>query len=283
MRKTTKIWLAIATSFTFFGIVLFASVMTVLKWDFTKLSTVKYQTNSYEINESFENITILSDTADIVFAGSETAKTTVVCYEEEKVEHTVSVKDGALVVELVDRKEWHERIGINFGSSKITIYLPQKEYGEVCVKTSTGDLKIVNGFQFESIDVQQSTGDIELKNVSAGAISLSVSTGETRLIDTSCKNLISNGGTGDILLRSVIATEKISIKRTTGDVEFDRSDASEIVVETSTGDIEGTLLSGKVFIPDSNTGDIELPQTQTGGRCELTTDTGDIEIKIYNG
>lgn len=78
----------------------------------------------------------------------------------------------------------------------------------------------------------------------------------------------------------VIATEKLSIERTTGDVEFDDSDAADIFVKTGTGDVTGSLLTDKVFITQTDTGDVDVPQAITGGRCEINTNTGDIKTKI---
>ena len=79
---------------------------------------------------------------------------------------------------------------------------------------------------------------------------------------------------------NVIAAEKLSIERSTGDVKFDGSDATEIYVKTDTGDVTGSLLTDKVFITQTDTGDVDVPKTTTGCRCEIITDTGDIRIKI---
>jgi hypothetical protein len=51
-------------------------------------------------------------------------------------------------------------------------------------------------------------------------------------------------------------------------------------VKTDTGDITGSLLSGKIFMPQTNTGDVTVPDTVTGGKCRLSTNTGDIKISI---
>ena len=51
MKKSTKIWLIIATSLVLFGCILFAGTMAILQWDFTKLSTVTYETSVYQIDE----------------------------------------------------------------------------------------------------------------------------------------------------------------------------------------------------------------------------------------
>ena len=319
MRKKTKIWLVIATALVVVGCVIFGGVMTMLQWDFTKLSTVKYETNDYEIDENYKNISIVTDTADIVFVPSENSKSSVVCYEQKNVKHSVTVKDDTLVIAVVDTRKWYEYIGINIGTPKITVYLPNAEYEKLFIKESTGNVEIPNNFRFESMDISTSTGDVKndasasesikiktstgnirVENISAEALDLSVSTGEitvcdvncqgdvkihvstgkTKLTDVACKNLTSSGNTGDISLKNVIATEKFSLERSTGDVKFDGCDAAEISVKTDTGDVTGTLLSEKVFLAETDTGRVEVPKTATGGRCEITTDTGDIRIKI---
>ncbi len=319
MSKRTKIWLVIAASLVFVGGIIFTGVMTVFKWDFTKLSTVKYETNNYEINENYKNISIASDTADIVFAPSESSKTSVVCYEQKNIKHSVAVTDGTLVIEVVDTRKWYEHIGITLGTPKITVYLPKNEYASLSIKESTGDIEIPKGLKFESIDILSSTGDVKnyssaletikiktstgdicVENVSAGSLELSVSTGkvianditcqgdikvevstgDTKLIDIACKSVFSNGSTGDISLKNVVATEKLSVERSTGDVRFDGSDAAEIFVKTDTGSVKGSLLSDKVFIAQTDTGSVDVPKTVKGGKCEITTDTGNIKIDI---
>ncbi len=319
MSKRTKIWLVIAASLVLVGGIIFTGVMTVFKWDFTKLSTVKYEINNYEINENYKNISIVTDTTDIVFAPSEDSKASVVCYEQKNIKHSVAVKDSTLVIEGVDERKWYEHIGITLGTPKITVYLPKNEYASLSIKESTGDIEIPKNFRFESMDISLSTGDVNclasasddikiktstgdicLENVSAGSLELSVSTGEviakgitcqgdikikvstgdTKLTDVACKGVFSNGSTGDISLKNVVATEKLSIERSTGDVRFDGCDAAEIFVKTDTGSVKGGLLTDKVFITQTDTGSVDVPKTVTGGKCEIVTDTGNIKIDI---
>ncbi len=319
MSKKTKVWLIIAASLMLVGLILFAAGMAAHNWDFTKLSTEKYETNTYEINEEFSGISVNTDTAGIFFAASDDDACRVVCYEQENSRHTVDVQDSTLIIRVVDEREWYEYIGINFGTPKITVYIPQGEYGALSVKSSTGDVEIPKDFKFKSIDISESTGnvtnyasasevikiktstgDIRVENVSAntldlsvstggitisnvtceGDVKLNVSTGKAKLTDVECKNVISSGSTGDISLKAVNAAEKFSIERNTGDVKFDGCDAAEIFIETDTGDVTGSLLSEKVFIVETDTGSVDVPKTVTGGRCEITTDTGDVRIQI---
>jgi DUF4097 and DUF4098 domain-containing protein YvlB len=319
MKTSTKVWLIIAVALILVGSMIFGGAMTMLKWDFTKLSTNKYETREHEITDEFQNISVLADTADVVFVPTEDTECRVVCYEQTNVSHEVAVKDGTLMVELIDTRKWYEHIGFNFQTSKITVYMPAGEYAVLTVKTDTGDVHVSSEFHFKSIDASVSTGDvtcfasalgqikitattgdITLQDVSAGSldlavttgkvtasgitgngdVSIKVSTGKTVLTDVICQNLSTSGSTGDVKLTNVIASGAFVIKRTTGDVTFEGCDAAELLVATDTGNVEGTLLTEKIFFVETDTGRREYPKTTTGGKCEITTDTGDIKISI---
>lgn len=319
MSKKNKLWIITAISLLAVGMLIFAGAMIALDFDFTKLSTVKYETNTYEVNEDFHKISIDADTTEIEFVLSNNKQCKIVCFEKEKVKHSVAVKGGTLTIGTVDTRKWYDYIGFSFGESKMTVYLPKAEYASLLINGSTGDIEIPKDFAFDTVDISASTGAVEcyasaselmkiklstgavrVENVSVGMLDLSVttggvtassincdgdiqvavSTGKTKLTDISCKEVISSGSTGDIILKNVIAAENFSIERSTGDVIFEGSDAAEIYAKTSTGDVTGTLLSEKVFITETNTGSVNVPKTITGGKCELKTSTGDIQIDI---
>ena len=317
MDKKTVTWLVIATFLLLIGCVIFGGVMMALHWDFSKLSTVQYETNEYSITDPFRSISVTTDTPDIVLIPSETVS--VVCTEQENAKHSVSVKDGILQIEIIDQRKWYERIGLNFGTAKIAVYIPQAQYETLTIQGSTGKVNIPEGYGFTMLDIHQSTGDvtcqastaetlkiktstgsIHVENVIAGHLELSVttgkititdvrcsgdmqvsvSTGKTSMTNVTCKNLTTNGNTGDIVLKNVVAEEKFTIKRSTGHVKFEGCDAAEIQVTTDTGDVTGTLLSEKVFQCETDTGKVDVPKTTSGGPCEVKTDTGDIRLKI---
>lgn len=260
MSKKTKIWLMAGVALVILGALLFAASMMAYNWDFTKLSTQNRETNTYEISENFSNISINTDTADVEFVLSGDGNCRVICDETEKEKHSVTVKDGTLVIDIIDEREWKDYIGINFDTSKITLYLPQKEY--------------------EAVSVKISTGDIYMDDLYASDINVSVSTGDVDITDAECKNLVSEGSTGEVYMEDVIAEEKLSIQRSTGDIKIISCDADELFIKTSTGDVTGSLKSDKVFITKVNTGDVDVPDTTAGGRCEIATSTGDIKITI---
>ena len=300
MRKSSKIWLITAAFLVLAGAIIFSGGMNMLNWDFLKLETLKQTVNSHEIVEEYKNISIITNTSDIEFRPSQDLKSKVVCYEQEKLKHSVCVNNETLEIKIVDTRKWYEHIGINFTSSRIKVYIPKGEYGALSIKESTGDVKISEGFTFSDVKITISTGDICVSNIavdnmelktSTGKIitenanckndmKIGVSTGKSNITNVKCNNFISSGSTGDIILKNVIAKGEISIERSTGDINFDLSDAKEISIQTDTGDVKGSLLSAKVFTVNTDTGKIDVPKTTTGGQCEITTDTGDIKITI---
>ncbi len=320
MSKRVKVWLIVATALILVGCMIFAGVMTVLKWDFKKLSTIKYETNTYVITDVFTHISVTGDTvADITFVPSHDDTVSVVCYEQKNLTHTVAVEGETLSIKVNDTRKWYHYVGINFGGPTITVYLPKGAYGALSVKTSTGDVVIPKDFTFSDVNIKvstgdvtccatslggmqikTSTGDIRLSDLSADSVDLSVSTGKitvssvacegdvrvsvstgkSKLTDVTCRNLTSTGDTGDITLKNVVATDAFSIERSTGDVHFDACDAAALTVTTDTGDITGTLLTAKVFVTSTDTGRVSVPDSTVGGKCKLTTDTGDIKITI---
>ena len=281
MSKSVKIWLVIATVLVAIGLFVFVSVMATYGWDFSKLSTVNYKTNIYELKGEFDKISINVDTTDIEFALAED-DCSVVCFEEEKVSHSVTVQNDTLFIGTVDTRKWYEHISISIGEPKMTVYLPKNEYVSLFIETDTSDITVPKEFSFETLRIDGDTSDVDCFATVSQVMEIEVSTGDIN-VDTDTAgglNLVSS--TGDIRVSNIKVKENIDIETDTGDVRFENSDAAEISVETSTGDVIGTLLSEKVFITETSTGDISVPKTTSGGKCEVKTSTGDIKINVVS-
>lgn len=317
MKRSTKIWLIIAAVLVLAGGIVFTAALAKSHWDFTSFSTVEYEVNTYEISDSFQNISILSDTEDIFFVPSTDGKCTVTFVEKNNERHTAVAENGTLSIEKIKTEPQFTLFSTL--STSITVRLPEGEYETLRIREHTGKVELPGDYIFGNIDIyvttgdvicsasssgmlriNTDTGDIRATGIAAGELDLSVTTGrveaefvrcagnmgvkvttgKTRLTDVACGSFSSEGDTGDITLEKMTVAETLTIKRTTGDVKFQECDASELQVTTDTGDVTGTLLSEKVFITRSDTGRINVPETVTGGRCKITTDTGNIEISI---
>ena len=314
MKKSITVFLClIASAALLLGLIIFFIAIAANGWKFSSDAVE----NSYEYEEKITDISILGSTEDVIFLPSQDGKTKFVFTETETLKHSVAYDNGKTSVSVVDTRKWYNHI-FNFTDEKITVYLPEGLYSSLKIDVSTGDVKIAKNFSFDFIDISLSTGDVDsfasanvstkielstgkirlqdsktgeltlksstgdmmLKNIEAENVSIKVSTGDVTMDTVFCKSLSTTGSTGDLYLTDVIASGNWYIKRDTGRVEFSDSDASEIYIETDTGDVRGSLLSEKIFFHSSDTGDVKLPQTMTGGKCEIKTDTGDIKITI---
>lgn len=317
MRKEVKISLIIATVLLTAGIIMMA--VPLGKTGFEGLDTSPMVTNTHEIRDPFSDMDISVSAAEVMLLPSDDGTCRVVCHEEEKLYHSVEVRDGVLCIQKVDEREWYDNIGIHTGNTQVTVYLPQDEYGDLMVNGSTGLVDIPGDLLFRSIDVtvttgivncdasasdrikiRTSTGDIRVGDITASSVELSVTTGridaedvicdgelridvntgDAFLTNVRCGSLLSDGSTGDIHLTDVIAEEKLDIKRTTGDVEMEGCDGPVILIETRTGKVTGTILTGKIFDARTSTGSVRVPRSEPGGECSITTSTGDIRIDI---
>ena len=321
MRKAIKIWLIVAAALILIGGMIFVGVMSLMEWNFMNLSTDKVVENEHEISADLKNIIINSTTSDIKILPSNDEKIRIKCRETKKLEHEVYAINDTLEIVLNDERKWYEhiQIGINLSIPTVTVYLPQKEYDSLTVKSSASKVEVEKALCFgninievstgdvdcdasvkESLKIKASTGDIDVENASVGSLELSASTGKitaskidcegdvnvsvsmgkVTLSDIRCNNLISTGDTSDITLINVVAAEKFDINRSTGDVRLEGCDASDIFIVTDTGRVSGSLLSSKIFVTKTDMGDIDVPYSDGDGRCEIKTDTGDIRITV---
>ena len=149
--KKKKLATIIATVLILVGGIVFALVMTAYGWDFAKLTTVKYETDTYVFEEKIENLSLKSSTADITVLQSTDGKTKVVTYLPKDEKHSVKLDENTLIVEIGDGFNWSTFFSVNFKQPKITVYLPEEEYVSLNIKSDTSDVKIARGMMFDSI------------------------------------------------------------------------------------------------------------------------------------
>lgn len=300
MSARAKIWLIVGIVLVVSGAALFSVAMTANDWDFKKLSTTEYETCTHLITDDFHHLSIKTITADIRFVPSEDETCKVVCYEDTNVKHGAVVQEDTLTVHAEDKREWYDYIGVTVGTPTITVYLPREEYASLRIVSNTGDVELPKAFSFKDIKISgdttditcdaaasnlltiaTDTGDVTVHSVTTeGRMEFETDTGDIALTDVDCKRVEIESSTGDIALKNVVAVGNFYIQSNTGDVTFEHSDAAALFIETDTGDVRGSLLSDKVFITKTSTGRVDVPNTAIGGQCEITTDTGDIQLRI---
>ena len=280
MKKGMKMWLIIAALLVLAGGIIFVAVMSANNWDFSKLTTIKYTTNNYEITESFSDIAIDTTTADITFIKSTDGKCRVECFEDEKRAHTVKIENGTLKITENDTRAWYDYIGINLNSTTINVYLPDDFLGKLDISCTTGDVIVPSAYSFSALNIHLTTGDAYIASDTIGQLKIKCTTGDIKLDTVKCGSLIIELTTGDVNMIRTMCVGKMNITETTGNVKLDKCDASEINIKTTTGSITGSITSDKTFAASSTTGSVNVPRNTSGGLCSLKTTTGNINITV---
>ena len=319
MKCLTKKTVRIALWLCSVGLLITLVSFIAVGFDVKKLDTVAYETNTYEIKDDFSNITIKTQTADLHFVPWEEEHCKVVCYEEEKVRHTVTVQKNTLVIDVTDTRKWYDHIGMSFEDAELTVYLPRKQYEALEIEGDTGAVEVPEVFDFETATVETDTGDVDWQASVAGnltietdtgavnvdtdileklevktstgdvfvdsvrnglSVSVETNTGAIRLNNLRCRIFTVKNDTGEIRIKDTVASLNGTVLSQTGDVTLENSDAVEsLYIKTDTGDVTGTLLSGKLFQTETDTGNVDVPATN-GYPCVIITDTGDIHIEV---
>ena len=219
--KKAIIWIV-----TLFILFLIAGIVL---YSLANASEVK--THEYEITENFKDIKITTDTADVQFILSEKPNSFIVCEEEKNEKYSVTVKENTLRIEVVDRKKWYDYLVINLHTPKITVYLGKSEYGNISLKTDTGNVLLDNVIATGKLATETDTGNVNLEACDASEVFIKTDT-------------------GNALLDDVITTGKLAIETDTGNVKFEACDASEAFIKTDTGDVTGSFLTDKVVFAE---------------------------------
>lgn len=152
--------------------------------------------------------------------------------------------------------------------------------GVLSVETATGRAEIC-GALAQSIKVETNTGKaIVTDAVAKSTVNVKTNTGNAELSGCRAVDIFVKAETGKAKLTDVVASGKMDINTDTGDVVLDGCDAAEIKIKTDTGDVKGAFLTPKIIYVQTDTGRVEVPRSTTGGICEITTDTGDVNIKF---
>lgn len=300
MKTNKKIPIITAVALITAGLFITFGALAAINFDFTKMNTIKnFVTNTYDIDEPFIDISIDGTECDIRFFPSEDNSCHIVCKENDKIFHNVSVENNTLKVIRTDSRKWYEHIGIYWGSAELDVYLPQTEYKALDISSVSGDIEIPDSFSFTKAEVHNTSGDVNfqasvkndlfIKTVSgkiyadgAGAESLKIqsTSGKLHINGITAGNLEAQSTSGSITLSKVLVSGDMHMENVSGKVRLEDCDAGSLSIKTVSGDVSGTLLSGKKFVTETTSGDVNVPGSSSGGKCEVQTTSGDIDITI---
>lgn len=300
MKKSEKTALITAAAMIFVGIGAAVGAMAAMGFDFSKLGEASFGTKTAAVDEVFHNISVSGEDCDVRFYPSESGRAEVICRVRENTAYDVGVKDDTLCIKRQEELCRLRYIGIYRDEAAINVYLPESDYRSLAVNTRSGDITIPEEFRFESVNLKSNSGEIEMSASFGGDLSAMSESGDIHIAGTALGFLSAQSSSGEIAVEKVNAEEYIQAKTKSGDIGFSQviaednihaesvsgdiklkgSDAKELWLKSHSGDVTGTLLTGKVFLTDTASGSVSVPKSASGGKCAISTKSGDIDFKI---
>lgn len=300
MKKRTKIAIVIALICIVLGAVLAFFAMASVHFNFSQLNTVKYETKTHEIHDSFSNIRINAAEYDIHLLPSQSSTCKVIYPEGDYISYDISVENGTLTITPTDQREWYKNIGIYWGSeieTVITVYLPEQEYADLYLKSLSGDISVPDDFAFSQAEVystsgeilysaitghdlttQTTSGDLSLRNLTAGDINITSTSGEVELSNVKASAITAHCTSGDVSIQSTETKYGLLVETTSGEIELSDVIAStKIEIDTTSGEIELERCDAQGLFLKSNSGDIS-GTLLSEKRFVTDTTSGDVNV-----
>jgi len=228
-----------------FLIILVSVIAILFSMDFVwqKRGKENRTEQSYSFSAS-DSVKINTISTDVVLVVEPNAREALVSIGENDKSSLKVVKNGKelnIVVAPLSRGF------LNFFNSQNTplvVTLPQALFDQLEIKTTSGDILLMQDFEAKRIQISSVSGDVDMLNLTGNE-------------DLSIKTI-----SGDISGYSAKSNERLTLASTSGDFEVDSLEGKSLSLHTISGDIEG-----RVYI---------LPQ----GSLEGSTTSGSLELDL---
>lgn len=318
-----KTVLIIALILLLVGAILFGIGWALLSNHSVENGTVKEVVNVYHISEAPQKINIKTVSGRVELLPIEGDEWRVECKETEGTPHTIELIDGVLTIEQTGSiKNWYEYIGIftSFQDLGVVVYLPAGVYESLDIDSTSGSIKVQEGFTFTTAKLHNTSGSIlcasdvvdvlDVKNAS-GSITVSGSVEKDLYIKNTSGSITVSGGvngklditnvssgitiqdatptsvtiknnSGGINLINVVCSGDCKIENGSSSIELKNCDAASFDLKTVSGGIRASILSGKTFDCCSTSGGVHVPENTDGGTFKAKTTSGGIRVEVVS-
>lgn len=278
------------------GCIMFVGCSAANKFDWSKLSSEKFEQKTFTTEETFQKIYVDEEFGmDITFLPSADGICKIEYEESKNVDCEISVEEGVLKINQNDNRRWYHMIGFNFYTPALTVYLPESENRALDIKAKTSDVTIPEDLSFENVKIDFSTGDITMSANVTGTLEIDVSTGDVTISNSNPTSVSITSSTGCITATAIHTTGDFYVKSSTGKqylsditcananlisstgykeiTSFTASD--DLTVESGTGDQTYTNVTCANATLISSTGDKKITTMTVTGKLKVNSDTGD--------
>lgn len=234
-----------------------------------------------DLTETFEDVSIQGVSCDVSFSvvGGDTC---VVEYRgPSRMACTAEVRNGTLQIEEKRVRRLSFWNWFSSKNSKLTVFLPEKQYDELAVETVSGDLDLPAGDSFRTLKVTAVSGEVSLSGAAGGGdVTVETVSGDVEIRDADVRRLKVSTTSGEQIVKGVVAEGRAELSSVSGDIELTSSDADSLEISTISGEVHTALKTAKEYVTSTTSGEVSVAQNVPGaGRCSISTISGDIRCE----
>lgn len=225
---------------------------------FSMFDTAKEVKKETVTLENIDEIIFNFKSSDVKIYPSDINELKIVKYARKKEKNLFNVKKNQNTLTVEDKSD-DFCIGFCFNNSaRYEIYLP---------KTYKGNL-----------NVNEVSGDIELKAEKLNNIKLKTISGDIDIISLSANSLISNTKSGEINIGN-ITSNNADIRAVSGDIDIKNLILNHVKINSISGDISINKLKGKIEF-STTSGDIYINDFKITEASKISSVSGDVEVNL---
>ncbi len=273
MKKSVKNALIVSVTLILSGFLILFAVLWSLSFDFSKLdytayNNVEYKVNVYDVDYDFSDVYIDETSLDISFELTNEEKAYVRVMAQENISHQVYVENEKLVIKRADDNTMKNSMwGINISTQtpSLTVYLPQKNFENLTIISTSGDIFIYENknFSFKNCEITATSSDVDVLGCVTDSLAVNNTSGKIDVGFCPIKNVALSTNSGDVYLQKISDSEDISVKTTSGDTYISLVTCENLSVE-------------------SNSGELECLNTQVAHLTEMHSTSGDITLEAFD-
>ncbi|MCI8387657.1 MAG: DUF4097 domain-containing protein [Clostridiales bacterium] len=238
------------------------------------------------------------DNCDVVIATSDSESIVIDVFENDELTYNFSTSDNTLMIRDTTKageEKYLNLLGfkISLGTEKkqnvytglaMIIYLPEGFNGEIELETSNGDVKLGNLKLTESLNIDTTSGNVELSNIEAYDIRVKTSDGRLTFNNLSAIEITAATSNGRAVVNET-TSKRLEVTTTNAAIDFTRLFGEKFTFRTNNGDISGSILGQELlFSIITETDRSAFPKTSENDRAQYKLDAktsgGDINVRF---
>jgi lia operon protein LiaG len=177
-----------------------------------------------------------------------------------KDQYKLEVKEDGEKVNIAvfrDDNEWFSGFNLNSGNVDLNLKLPEKLY--------------------ESIDINLSSGDMNLNEIQAKEVTLNTSSGDINVEKSEVEKKLSiNSQSGDLMLQNLKA-ESLHVDLASGDSNIKHAETKSVVLSSKSGNVGMNDVKGEMEVAVSS-GDTKIVNKEMNSNIKIESTSGDVDI-----